>query len=135
MRTGDKDHQNLDIAGLVKKLRYVTAAVQVMPFIYGAMYIFCMVLYLFCSDDVACICDELFYVSPITIGSFLVLSKLLRMCIWHRTACILPLIPQAISLFDKYIIEFPWSAWTITIMTFIVMFTALIFSAYKTFIR
>ncbi len=131
----DKDHQNLDIAGLVKKLRYVTAAVQVMPFIYSAIYILCMVLYLFCSETVACACDTLFYVSPVTIAAFLVLSKLLRMCVWHRTACVLPIIPQFISFIDRHVVMFPFSAGVITISTSIVMFTALIFSAYKTFIQ
>ena len=131
----DKDHQNLDIAGLVKKLRYVTAAVQVMPFVYSDIFIVCMVLYLFCSDEAACACDTLFYVSPVTVVSFLILSRLLRMCVWHRTACVLPLIPQLISFVDRNVIEFPFSAASITIVTSIVLFATLLVAAYKTFIR
>ena len=131
----DNGHQSLDIVGLVKKLRYVTAAVQVMPFVYSAIFIVCMLLYLFCSDEVACACDTLFYVSPVTVVSFLVLSRLLRMCVWHRTACVLPLIPQLLSFVDGNMIEFPFSAASITIVTSIVLFAALLVAAYKTFIR
>ena len=129
------DHHHLDLAGLVKKLRYVTAAVQVMPFIYSLIYIISMVLYLFCSEKVAGICDSLFYVSPATIASFLILSRLLRMCVWHRVTCLMPLIPQALSLVDRYLIEFPLSAGTIIICLSAFSFVLLLFSAYKTFIK
>ena len=131
----DKDRQNLSVAELVKKLRYVTAAVQVMPFIYSAICIVCMVLYLFCSDGIASACDTLFYVSPTTAVAFLVLSRLLKMRVWHRTACVLPVIPQIISFVDTNIVEFPFEAGMITIVTSIILFATLLVAAYKTFIR
>lgn len=130
-----REHQNLDIAGLVEKLRYVTAAVQILPFIYSLLYIVCMILYLFCSDTIAGICDSIFYVSPISIIAFLVLSKLLRMCVWHRTACILPVVPQILSLVDRYVVEFPWSAGVITLIVSMASFLALLLCAYKVFIK
>lgn len=130
-----KEHQNLDIAGLVEKLRYVTAAVQILPFIYSFIYILCMILYIFCSDTVAGICDSICYVSPISIIAFLILSKLLRMCIWHRTACVLPVVPQILSLVDRYVVEFPWSAGVITLIVSMASFLALLLCAYKVFIK
>ena len=94
-----------------------------------------MVLYLICEPGVLKFCDTMFYVSPVTIIAFLILSKLLKMCIWHRTACLLPILPQCVSVVDYYIIEFPFSAAVVTILTVAFMFALLLFSAYKTFIR
>lgn len=94
-----------------------------------------MVLYLFCSEEVAGICDSLFYVSPVTIASFLILSRLLKMCVWHRVTCLMPLIPQALSLIDRYLIEFPLSAGTIVIYISALSFALLLLCAYKTFIK
>lgn len=129
----DRTHSNLE--DLIKKLRYITAAVQIIPFIYSAIYVVCMVLYLFCSEDVVKLCDAMFYVSPVTVGVLLVLSKLLRMCIWHRAACMIPILPQTVSLVDYYIVRFPGSAAMAVIITAIVSVSILLFSAYKTFMK
>ncbi len=130
-----QDQATLDLEGLVKKLRYITAAVQLLPFIYSAIYIICMALYLFCEPDIIKFCDTMFYVSPVTIVAFLIFSKILKMCVWHRTACILPILPQCVSGVDYYVVEFPFSVALITIITIAAMFCVLLFSAYKTFIR
>lgn len=127
--------QHLDLETLVKKLRYVTATVQVMPFIYSIMYIVCMLLYLFCSDSISVICDSFFYVSPVVIIAFLILSKLLRMCIWHKTVCVLPLVGQVISFIDRYVIQFTQSASVISLWLTIAMFGLLLICAYKIFIK
>ena len=129
------DQRRLDLESLVKKLRYITAAVQVIPFIYSFIYIACMVLYLFCSDNIASFCDTMFYVSPISVVPMLIFSRLLRMCIWHRAACVLPIAPQALSIIDRYIVEFPWSAGVITIAISILLLSALLLCAYKVFIK
>lgn len=94
-----------------------------------------MFLYLFCSDRVAVICDSLFYVSPITIVSFLVLSRLLKMCVWHRIACGLPAISIFASIVDRYVVEFPMNAGIATICISVGLFILLLLCAYKVFIR
>lgn len=100
--TVDNDRRRLDLEGIIKKLRTVTTAVQILPFIYCTLYILSVVIYFFGSDTASSICDTLLYVSPITIASFLVLSSVLRLCKWHKTACVIPLIPicQHIALED-----------------------------------
>lgn len=111
------------------------AAVQLMPFVYSVLYIISLTVGLFASNDVVKMFDMLFYASPVTVLSFLVFSRLLRMCCWHRTACLLPIVPQVISFVDYYIIQFPASTLFISIATLIAMSILLLFSAYKIFIR
>lgn len=106
-----------------------------MPFVYSVLYIISLTVGLFASNGVVKMFDMLFYASPVTVASFLVLSRLLRMCRWHRTACFLPIIPQGISFVDYYIVQFPASTLFISIATLIAMSILLLFSAYKTFIR
>ena len=131
----EADHQPLSLEGLVKTLRYLTAAVQLMPFIYSILYIISLTVGLFASNDVVKMFDMLFYASPVTVISFLIFSRLLRMCRWHRAACLLPIVPQGISFVDYYIIQFPVSVLSISIATLIAMSLLLLISAYKTFIR
>lgn len=130
-----QDRTHLDLEGLVKTLRYVTAAVQILPFVYTVLYLVALGIALFASEDVVRISDSLFYVSPVTILAFLILSRLLRLCVWHKTACILPLLPQVVSFIDYNIVELSLRAATLNIIIFGLIGVALLFAAYKTFIK
>lgn len=133
--TENSDQRRLNLEGLVRKLRYVTLAVQIMPFIYTVLYLISMVFYLFSSDVVIKILDTLFYVSPVVIVYSLVLSKLLRLCVWHKTACILPLIPQVLVILDRTFILFSQSAMIICVSSMAIMCVLLLISAYHVFIK
>lgn len=106
-----------------------------MPFIYSVLYILSLAIGLFASDDVVKTFDMLFYASPVTVISFLIFSRLLKMCRWHRTACLVPIFPQIISFIDYYVVQFPLSVLAITIVTLIAMTALLLAAAYKTFIQ
>ena len=130
-----QDRRTLDLEGLVKKLRYVTLAVQLMPFLYTVPYIISIVASYFLSYDAARIFDTLFYVSPVTVCAFLVLSTLLRLCKWHKTACILPLLPQVISFIDYYLVELTEVAAQVNIILFGSMAILLLIAAYNVFMK
>lgn len=106
-----------------------------MPFLYTALYIVALTVALFASEEVVFVFDMLFYASPIVVGCFMILSRLLRMCRWHLTACALPLFPQAISFFDYYVVQIPASTLTISVTTLLIMAFVLLMAAKKTFIR
>lgn len=130
-----QDRRTLDLEGLVKKLRYVTLAVQLMPFLYTVPYILSIVASYFLDYDSARIFDTLFYVSPVTVCAFLVLSRLLRLCRWHKTACVLPLLPQVVSFIDYYIIELTEIAAQVNIILFGSMAILLLVAAYNVFMK
>lgn len=130
-----EDRQRLNLEGLIKKLRSVTLAVQVMPFIYTAFYILATVSYFFADETVLRILDTLFYVSPIVVAEFLVLSRILRLCKWHRRACVLPVLPQVTVILDYTVVEFSRFAAASAIATILLMAVLLLIAAYNVFLK
>ncbi len=94
-----------------------------------------MVFYWFANDTVLFVLDMMFYVSPMAIIQFLILSRLLRLCAWHRTACVLPLIPQAMVFLDKVYFQFSENLAEVCVATISVMSIILLFAAYKVFLK
>ena len=130
-----QDRKPLDLEGLVNKLRYVTLAVQLMPFVYTGLYLVSISASYVMPEDYIWILDTLFYVSPVIICAFLVLSRLLRLCKWHKTACVLPLLPQIVSFVDYYIIELTEIAAQVNIILFGTMAVLLLIAAYNVFMK
>ena len=116
---------------LVDKLRRITFIVQVAPFVYCGLYLIAIGLYLFAPDSVLKITDTFLYVSPITVLLCFSLSVSLRMCKWHKSACLLPLIPQIGLFIDRYVIEFGRMTVMIQLAMLGVMTASLLFFAYK----
>lgn len=132
----DSREQGVDrIKYLVEKLRYITLAVQIIPFAYSALYIICLVLYLFCPEPILRVLDSLFYVSPIVVIGFLIESKVLKLCVWYRCACILPILPQIVVFIDNHIVQLVEVERYIAIGTPILLSSLLLIAAYHIFIR
>lgn len=121
------------VVELVDKLKRITFIVQVAPFVYCGLYLIAIALYLFAPLDVIRTTDSLLYVSPVTMLLCLVLSVALKMCRWHRAACLLPLIPQAAILIDRFVVEFGRAAATVHLVIMGVLTILLICFAYKVF--
>lgn len=132
----ENHEQRVDsIKYLVSKLRYITLAVQIMPFVYSFIYILCLVAYLFCSEPILVLLNTLSYVSPMVIIGFLIESKILKLCKWHKTACILPILPQILVFVDYYIIELTEIEAYIAIATPIALSILLLIAAYNVFVK
>lgn len=132
----ENHEQRVDsIKYLVSKLRYITLAVQIMPFVYSFIYILCLVAYLFCSEPILVLLNTLSYVSPVVIIGFLIESKILKLCKWHKTACILPILPQILVFVDYYIIELTEIEAYIAIATPIALSILLLIAAYNVFVK
>jgi hypothetical protein len=131
----EQDRKPLDLAGLVKKLKYVTLAVQLMPFVYTVPYLITLIITSKAPEPIVVLFDTLFYVSPIVVVGLLILSRLLRLCRWHKTACILPLLPQVVSFVDYYVIELTEVAAQVNIILFGSMSVFLLFAAYNVFMK
>lgn len=120
---------------VISKLRSITITVQVIPFAYTLLYILTLILYLFASDLVLTILDTLLYVSPVVIVFNLIESRVLKLCRWHRTACVLPAFPQINLFVDKYIYEFSVRAEIAHISVIILMSVLLLVAAYNVFLK
>lgn len=121
------------IAYIISKLRSITRMVQLSPFVYAFFYTALLGLYPLTSYDTAKVLDALFYISPTVIIINLIESKILKLCKWHKTACLLPLIPQIIIFIDAHIVRFTVTAVQLCFITFLVMLILFLISAYKVF--
>ena len=92
-----------------------------------------MFFYLYANEEVVAVLDTLFYVSPVMVIQFLALSRILRLCNWHRLACALPLCPQISILLDHTVVIFSERAVETHIITTMIMALLLLISAYKVF--
>ena len=106
---------------------------QLVPFIYAVIYLLALSMYFVGSESLSKWMDTLFYMPPIMICFLLVLSKMFRLCKWHRRACLIPLIPQVIGLFDYYVIELSVSEAVLNVAVIILSVLLFLLSAYKVF--
>lgn len=124
-----------EITRLVSILRAVTIAVQFAPFIFVGFLIISVMFYLFINEEVSAFMDLMFYISPIVAVYNLVLSRVLKLCKWHRLECRLPLIPIIPVLINDYICNleplYLWINWGIVVS----MFVLSIINAYFVFIK
>lgn len=131
----DKDQRRLSLEELIRKLRNITTVVQLLPFIYGFLFILALIAYLVLPDWVSVLCDHFFYVSLTVILYNLILSRTLRLCRWHRIACIVPLFPEIVSLADLTLINLSSRAAVVNIITIISMTLLLLIAAYNVFMK
>ena len=108
-------------------------AVQVLPFIYTAMFVLLFSAYTFCSGAWLDIVDYFFFVSPVVVVAHLIYSRMLMMCKWHRRACAMPLIPQAMDLFDTYVYNFGRCAWLVAVITITITLILFLIAIYRVF--
>ncbi len=120
---------------VISKLRAITLTVQIIPFAYTFLYILTLILYLFASEPVLSVLDTLLYISPIVVVFSLIQSRVLKLCRWHKTACILPVVPQVNILLDRYIYEFSVRAELVHISVVLLMSILLLVAAYNVFLK
>lgn len=123
------------IKHVISKLRAITLTVQIIPFAYTFLYILTLILYLFASDSVLSVLDTLLYISPIVLVFSLIQSRVLKLCRWHKTACILPVVPQVNILLDRYIYEFSVRAELVHISVILLMSVLLLVAAFNVFLK
>ena len=120
---------------IVDKLRQITTLVQLAPFVLTFIYFIVFGLYFILPDILLNVIDTLFYTSPIVALLLLAQSKILCLCKWHRTACLLPIVPHAFSAADYTLIVFSNDFARIVIASTIAMAILLLIAAYKIFIK
>lgn len=127
----NQEYDTGKIKRLIIVLKRITLSVQIVPFVFTALYIIDFAAYSWLTESAQALCDTLFYISPLVIAAHLVYSRILNLCRWHRMACVLPLFPQIVS--DYYIIELSEIESLVTDSITLVMTILLLISAYKVF--
>ena len=94
------------IERLVSVLRLITRIVQVLPF----AYLLLLAIYLLVERSLPVwalrLADNLLNVPVISFVGLLAAGKLLKLCAWYRTACLLPLSVKAECWIDAFVFTF-----------------------------
>lgn len=102
----NQDRQRDVVSRVIEILRKVTRIVQIAPFVYLAFYAAYLFVGCFVSDEVISLIDGFMNTSPVVTTGMLVLSKLLKLCKWHKTACLIPSVSQIEGFIDGYVFTF-----------------------------
>lgn len=117
----------------LSKLRAVTFAVKVFPFISIFMILVSMICYRYGSDEVSTYMDLLCYTSPMICLFMLVLSFMLKMCKWHKIQCTLPILLIMINVIDVNVCEFAVDELLVTNIILIFVTAMSLFNGYRIF--
>jgi len=131
----EQQDKGVDFRKYIIILKRTTIYVQFLPFIYSFFYVIVLIIYPFISEDAAMLLDSVFYISPIFMAGMLVLSKLLHLCNWHRTACIVPIISQVPVFIDSYIVSLTRIEAIVSNSIVVLMIAILLISAYNVFFK
>ena len=102
----NRDRQRDAVSRVIGIMRRVTRLVQLAPFVYLAFYSVYLILGCFVPDDIVCLADGVMFSSPLATTAMLVLSRVLKLCRWHKAACIIPSASQIEGVVDSYLFTF-----------------------------
>lgn len=91
---------------IVDVMRRITRLVQLIPFVYLALYALMLLAEHFTPEAILDIEDALLLTSPGITAVFLLLSRVLKLCVWHKTACLLPMSTQIANGIDCFVLQF-----------------------------
>lgn len=133
MNKEDQMNQSGKYAQVVEVIKNSLIVIKIAPFAFTIGYIICLIMYMWGSDSVLFLADTLFYTSPMTIILLLILSRIYKLCGWHRLQCCLPLLPLSVTIIDRYVVEVANVFAYINIFVCVVMFILSLINAYKIF--
>lgn len=94
------------VSNLVAVLRRITRIVQMVPFAYLVFYAVYLMLNITASDVVVGWLDSFLTVTPLASAGMLFASRLLKLCRWHKIACIIPSTSDVGTYIDSNIFQF-----------------------------
>lgn len=121
--------------GTVTILRRVTKIVKVFPFLYALLLLVLSLFASYGSFEIAEGLFSLFYMSILVMLYQIHLSYALKLCIWHKLQCILPIFPQIIANIDAYVYEFGANIAVIESILNLAILSASLLNAYFVFIK
>ena len=86
----DSQDQRSAVERLVVVLRKCTRAVRSIPFIYLAFFSLYMISFSFIPEWMYGVVDSFSAGNPLMVVFFLCSSRILKLCNWHKVACLIP---------------------------------------------
>lgn len=102
----DSQDQNGVVSRLVVVLRKITRIVQVLPFAYLLVLAIYLLTECVLPDWMLRIADNILNIPCIAIVGMIGVGRILKLCVWHRAACLLPISTKVESYVDSFVITF-----------------------------
>jgi len=99
----DNRDQRSGVKYLVTVLRRITRIVQVAPFVYLLLLAVYLLGESIMPDWALRICDNLLNVPVYTAAGFIFVGRMLKLCSWFRTACVLPFTTKVEGYVDSFV--------------------------------
>lgn len=120
---------------LLRIVQRVTVTVKTFPFFYALGLMIFWLIAPTLTYEVLTTIDSLIFVSALMVLFLIRLSYCVKLCIWHRLQCALPLLPQILAQVDEHIYEFGLYTSIINYSTIAVVFILSLVNAYFVFIK
>lgn len=131
MQKGNRE--NLKI--VLNVVRKVTKAIKIFPFVYVLILLLFLPSMSYMDIDTATILSGCIFESPLLIAFLILLSYSVKLCVWHRLQCLLPLVPQIADFIDTHIYEYGEALATLNFIILLLLFILSLVNAYFVFIR
>ena len=129
----NQDQENAD-KSVLTILRKITRGAQLMPF----AYLLLLAVYLLSepalSEWALHLADRIFIIPIYVLVCLLAVGRLLKLCRWYITACMLPILSKIVGYVDSYIVTLRYEEMVIVNTLLGVIYIAFIVSAYHHFI-
>ena len=102
----ERPDQRSGVEFLVAVLRRGTRAVKFAPFAYLVFYGIYLISEFWIPDVVSGLVDRVAYVPPIVMVAMVSASKMLKLCRWHRAACLIPGSSHVADYIDSFVLQF-----------------------------
>lgn len=126
-------HENLRV--VLNVVRRVTKAIKIFPFVYILILLLFLPTMSYLDIDTATILSGCIFESPLLIALLILLSYSVKLCIWHRIQCLLPLVPQVADFVDTHIYEYGEALATLNFIVLLLLFILSLVNAYFVFIK
>ena len=100
----DSQGQENVVKSLVDKLRRVTRVTQIAPFVFLLFLAIYLLTEPILADWALRIADNILNIPVYVIACLLGLGRLLKLCRWYITACLLPLLTKVTSYVDSFVV-------------------------------
>lgn len=128
-KVGDMEDHLLSI------VRRVTVTIKTFPFYYAGG----LILFWFVAPKLdittTIIIDNLIVLSALMILFLIRLSYCVKLCVWHRIQCVLPILPQISTQIDQQVYEYGSYTATANTIAMILVFALSLVNAYFVFIK
>lgn len=124
-----------DVIKVAKVARSATNTVKAFPFFYTVFLILYWTIAPMLGKGTLSVIDSLIYFSAAMVVLLIRLSYCVKLCIWHRLQCALPLLPQAIAQVDEHIYEFGEYTAAVNYHMTKILFSLTLVNAYFVFMK